>query len=754
MIILAFLFFQLLNLTQIQANCDTKCGDIHVQYPFGTDPSCAHDGFVLTCDQSERTPKLFIGNGSIEVLNISLHDGTILVKTKVVSSTLLDYNESWTGLPISGPYSVSTSRNIFVAMGCGVLVQLNSNQQVVSACASVCVGSDSLLTDGSCTGIGCCATSLPNISLSSVNFELKSLNETPISTQGFVNKAFIVEKGWFGVNAPSLEGNFINGLNGDNNFVIPVLLDWRIKNSDCKIAKKNLTDFACKSANSLCIDLNNSAGYRCGCEVGFQGNSYVENGCQDINECNDPKLYPCEGICLNTQGSYNCICADGMYSADPKAKTCVPDSKSRPKGTIPLSGAMTDQDARKSYGMPIDGILIGVGIFICVMSLPVAVTMILYERINARRLKMTREKWFKQNQGLLLQQLISSNEYIGEKMKIFSLKELEKATNQFDVTRVVGRGGHGVVFKGILSDQRVVAIKRSQIAVQSEIDQFINEVVILSQIDHRNVVKLYGCCLESEVPLLVYEFISNGTLWGHLHVEDNSLLSWDDRFRIALEIARALAHLHSTASVSIFHRDIKSSNILLDDYLTAKLSDFGASRLIQINHTGITTSVQGTFGYLDPEYFYTGRLTEKSDVYSFGVILAELLTREKPISSSRFQEGENLVAYFCSTMRESNLNEIIDPEITGEEHRAEIEAVALLAEPCLRMKGEERPTMKEIETKLQVLNGSKKRDLRLHRWGEERSNERESVLNQLVGGDNSRQYSLECELVSSSHFPR
>ncbi|TVU05276.1 hypothetical protein EJB05_48434, partial [Eragrostis curvula] len=354
---------------------------------------------------------------------------------------------------------------------------------------------------------------------------------------------------------------------------------------------------------------------------------------------------------------------------------------------------------------------------------------------------------------LAMDQLVSQKSDIGGRM-IITLQELEKATNNFDPSHEIGGGGHGVVYKGLL-DLQVVAIKKSKIIVQREIDDFINEVAILSQINHRNVVKLLGCCLETEVPLLVYEFISNGTLAHHLHVEGTISLSWDDRLRIALEICKALGYLHSAASTPILHRDIKSSNILLDDNLTAKVSDFGASKYVPIDRTGVTTAVQGTIEYLDPMYYYNGRLTDKSDVFSFGVLLIELLTRKKPFMY-RSDNGDGLVSHFASLLAESKLSDIIDPQIIKEEGE-QVDEIAALAAKCTKLNGEDRPTMREIEMTLEILRVAKKHDdhnttsRRKYNWDQ-------TAAHQLsyagVTVETSRQYSIEEEMLLSASSAR
>ncbi|CAL4981971.1 unnamed protein product [Urochloa decumbens] len=336
---------------------------------------------------------------------------------------------------------------------------------------------------------------------------------------------------------------------------------------------------------------------------------------------------------------------------------------------------------------------------------------------------------------------------IAERM-IISVDELAKATNNFDKAREIGGGGHGTVYKGILSDLHVVAIKKSKITVKREIDEFINEVAILSQVNHKNVVKLFGCCLETEVPLLVYEFISNGALYDHLHVEGPWSLSWSNRLRIATEIATSLAYLHSAIAIPIIHRDIKSHNILLDDALTSKISDFGASRYIEVDQTGFTSMIQGTRGYMDPLCMCDGRLTEKSDVYSFGVILMELLTRNKPFSYLS-PNGDGLATHFVKLLAEGNLVEIIDPQVI-EEGGEEVQGVAVLAASCVKIRDEEeRPTMRQVEHTLEGLWSTKKK-----KDGTLTEDFRNQAEVQQKIEESTRIYSLEQEMMISASYPR
>ncbi|XP_074289754.1 wall-associated receptor kinase 17-like [Silene latifolia] len=280
---------------------------------------------------------------------------------------------------------------------------------------------------------------------------------------------------------------------------------------------------------------------------------------------------------------------------------------------------------------------------------------------------------------------------------IFTQKELKRATNNFKDDCIAGRGGSGIVYKGILEDKSLIAIKKAIVVDENQIDQFINELLILSQLNHKNVVKLLGCCLDVEVPLLIYEFVPNGALFNHIHnVVHGSWINWRHCLRIVYEIADALAYLHSAANCPVIHRDIKSANILLDENYTAKISDFGGSRLIPLDQTKWATAVQGTLGYLDPEYLFSSQLTEKSDVYSFGVLVAELLTRKKAVYQVKGSEFRNLATDFVELMNMDQVVLILEPRLVTEAPIKEIEFLVELVGQCLSSKGEDRPTMKNV----------------------------------------------------------
>ncbi|XP_026410877.1 wall-associated receptor kinase-like 1 [Papaver somniferum] len=227
-------------------------------------------------------------------------------------------------------------------------------------------------------------------------------------------------------------------------------------------------------------------------------------------------------------------------------------------------------------------------------------------------------------------------------------------------------------------------------------EEFINELVILPQLNHRNVVKILGRCLETEVPLLVYEYVSNDTHSQHIHTSKDGMspsISWESRLRIAAETASAVAYLHSSASIPIIHRDIKSANVLLDENYTAKVAHFGASRLNLLDLNEIDTLVQGTLGYLDPEYYHSGQLT----------VLVEILTGEKPISLERSKEQHNIASYFVSLMEENDVLQVLETRVAAEGNIRQVLAVAKLAKSCLGLKSENRPTMKEVSMELESL---------------------------------------------------
>ncbi|XP_019089666.1 PREDICTED: LEAF RUST 10 DISEASE-RESISTANCE LOCUS RECEPTOR-LIKE PROTEIN KINASE-like 1.3 isoform X1 [Camelina sativa] len=303
---------------------------------------------------------------------------------------------------------------------------------------------------------------------------------------------------------------------------------------------------------------------------------------------------------------------------------------------------------------------------------------------------------------------LANSVYFG--VQVFSYEELEEATENF--SKELGDGGFGTVYYGTLKDGRAVAVKRLFERSLKRVEQFKNEIEILKSLKHPNLVILYGCTTRhSRELLLVYEYISNGTLAEHLHgnqAQSRPLL-WPTRLQIAIETASALSFLHTKG---IIHRDVKTTNILLDSNYEVKVADFGLSRLFPTDQTHISTAPQGTPGYVDPEYYQCYRLNEKSDVYSFGVVLTELISSKEAVDITRHRHDINLANMAISKIRNDAVHELADLSL-GFERDASVKnamtSVAELAFRCLQQEREVRPSMDEI---VEVLKGIQKEGIR------------------------------------------
>ncbi|KAJ3684060.1 hypothetical protein LUZ61_013224 [Rhynchospora tenuis] len=534
--------------------CPNNCGGVPIPYPFGIGPGCyLSEDFEVSCNatnDSISTP--YIGR-NVVILDISLSLGRARINSPISSQCYNSTNKTdeyndWSGNLSDSPYRFNHEKNKFLVIGCDTLAYItfsNGRNYYVGGCVSRCSSLESL-TNGSCSGIGCCQTAIPKgTNFISVNFDGR-YNNSKVYNFSRCGYALLMEDDGFTFNTNYISTDELYGQN------MSVVIDWVIGNTTCDIAKANKSSYACISDYSVCSNSASGPGYLCNCSTGYQGNPYLQGGCQDIDECANENSCSRPGKCHNTQG---------------------------------------------------------------------------------------------------------------------------------------------------------------------------------------------GCCLEIEVPMLVYEFIPNGTLFHYIHYKkQGSNISLATRLKIAQESAEALAYLHFSASPPIFHGDVKSLNILLDQNYTAKVSDFGASILAPTDEVQFVTLVQGTCGYLDPEYMQSCQLTDKSDVYSFGVVLLELLTRKPAIDFDAPEEERSLSSCFLSAMKEDRMKELLDDDIKREDDMELITEIAELAKECLNMKGDERPTMKKIVEELDRI-----RNLKQHPWGQEyHSQETTTLLGETADDD--------IEIESTKHF--
>ncbi|KAL8495043.1 hypothetical protein ACS0TY_019265 [Phlomoides rotata] len=546
--------------------CPERCGNVTVPYPFGVGPECSAESidqlYTVTCNQTTNPPKPYLQiniDEYLEVLEFSLDKKTVRVKQGVFP-LLCNSTDEIVVIANSGLLRYSTAYNSFVVIGCVNKVWLVGNRPSdpsFGGCSPICGGN--------------------------IEFQEPEILYTsePSRTQTVCGYAFVSERAWLASDYGNYLGNSTDFPDPVNMALgeVPLVLDW-----DYDIPAENRKfPVSCRN-ESVSFDDDSINVTRCYCEAGFEGNPYLPQGCQDIDECNinNTAVNVCIAAgdtCVNTLGSF----------------ICKRDDDNGMKGTIiglsSATGAL---------------VLLG-GAWV-------------FSRVIRKRIK-----------------------------------------------------ANGV-------DKALCTKECCPMEESSRLKS-----------PRRNIVKLHGCCLETEVPLLVYEFVPNGTLFQHIHDQSDDLFP----------LSEALSYLHYAASVPIYHRDIKSTNILLDEKYRAKVSDFRTSRSIAIDQTHLTTRVLGTFGYLDPEYFQSSQFTEKSDVYSFGVVMVELLTGEKAITAVKDEVGKSLAVHFLHAMEENNLYKIIDQVVVKEGGLEDVTAVARLAMRCLNLNGKKRPTMKEVAAVLE-----------------------------------------------------
>ncbi|VFQ74891.1 unnamed protein product [Cuscuta campestris] len=281
----------------------------------------------------------------------------------------------------------------------------------------------------------------------------------------------------------------------------------------------------------------------------------------------------------------------------------------------------------------------------------------------------------------------------------FTLRDLQIATNNFSKENVIGEGGYGIVYRGQLVNGNPVAIKKLLLNNLGEAErEFRVEVEAIGHVRHKNLVRLLGYCIEGTQRLLVYEYVNNGNLeqWLHGAMRHHGYLTWEARMNVILGTAKALAYLHEAIEPKVVHRDIKSSNILIDDKFNAKISDFGLAKMLNAGKNYITTRVMGTFGYVAPEYANSGILNEKSDVYSFGVVLLEAITGRDPVDYRRPADEVNLVNWLKMMVGSKRSEEVVDPTMETRPSTSSLKRALLTALRCVDPNDQNRPAMSQV----------------------------------------------------------
>ncbi|XP_030446849.1 wall-associated receptor kinase 2-like [Syzygium oleosum] len=655
--------------------CEYKCGAVAIPYPFGLETNCARsEKFLLNCSNTEGSG-LQLQWGNVTIRRISVGDSTMVVSHPEAYQC---YDQN--GMPLlannSGPliidlstnprYRFSDTQNKLTVLGCDIIATMAESQGTFgSGCIAYCSENETvdLAKETTCSGRGCCQASIPK-GLQKLDIRISFVGAVSASRSNSCALAFVADNKSFNVSGRTLP-RFEDVGKGEE-----LVLDWMVEpDVNCQKAEQNKSSYAC-GKNTSCVDFGNGPGYRCVCKPGYHGNPYdPRDGCIDIDECKDPKTYPCHGKCRNTPGSYTCDCGPGK--------------RRRGKDRCQVSRL---------------GIAFG-AMAVSVFGLTVTASVSLTMRWKLRKIN------FRRNGGEILEILEQQG------AQIFPEAKLVEATNNYDDSNKLRDDDFGSVHRGNIAGDDIVVVRKPKDAHKSRIKRdFQRELEFLMKRSHKNVVKLKGICLETRIPLLVYEYIPNGTLFEHIHQDESTILkSWEDRFKIAAEAALALSYMHSSIKPPIVHGNIKSANILLDQNdldqsYSAKVSDVGTSVLISPKHKYIVaTQKQDSLGYIDPEYLITRILTTESDVYSFGVILVELLTG-KELFDTKSGGSINMIHHFISSVKGNELSDVIDFKGASDDEMERVEKVAKIAVECLDQRRTNRPAMREVAWRLAVIH--------------------------------------------------
>ncbi|MCO5571537.1 hypothetical protein L7F22_025280 [Adiantum nelumboides] len=683
------------------------CDNLSIPYPFGMSDKCGLPEYRISCKRNAS-----YGDGYLPFLQIGTANTSELQVLEFLTNTLIVNSTHLKAMPASedcsstdvfghavlellngGPFILSQN-NWFVVVGCNSAGDCTANtfqnESVTISCTNSCYNQEVMPF---CNFYACCINPIPPRSWR-LDFQGRGISYADFP--GLCGFSTVLSPSTYTIPL-NKRGFFAEGHYG-------LSLSWALQLLDdgqnCSTAKQR-TDYAC-SDMAECIYDEYLHGYTCNCTQGYRGDGYKAGiGCQDIDECEE-ELDECEkpplGMCTNTVGSYMCNCTEGGGGSG------LP-------GSCPMINHSTNVLLPALLGCLAGAVILAV------------VLAFIWTSRRAYMKRRERQENFQRSGGDQLGSFL------------FSERELLNATNGFSSDHVIGEGGFGKVYWGKLSTEHgtiKVAIKRAKPKVVEEqvaqMQSFVKEIILLSKTVHKNVVRLLGCCVETSVPLLVFEFVERGTLQDYLKPQgrDSSLILqggkagsgcnslWAWRMHIAVETAEALSYLHNK-SEPIFHLDMKSANILIDKQYSPKVADFGLSCFLTTDATHLTNAlVAGTFGYVDPEYYHSLRITDKSDVYSFGVVLLELISSWPAACSAA------LLAHHFRTavnMREEidkhakQLPSFIDSRLEFDaDVLASINGVAEVAHCCVSLRGSDRPSMQEVVhqlKKVQLKNSGK-----------------------------------------------